>query len=134
MKARNFEDKGTSQRIKWTSQNTSIAKVSSKGVVTGKTVGKVKIIGAVGGKKYICKITVSKNEQSGNGSSLSSSESSSDDILIDNGDDTSSGMVWVPKSGSKYHSSSTCSGMKNPSYVTLSEAISSGYTACSKCW
>ena len=42
--------------------------------------------------------------------------------------------VWIPKTGSKYHSSSTCSGMKNPQYVTISVAISSGYTPCSKCY
>ena len=41
--------------------------------------------------------------------------------------------VWIPKSGSKYHSSSSCSNMKNPSKVTISEAISKGYGACSKC-
>lgn len=42
-------------------------------------------------------------------------------------------MVWIPKSGHKYHSISTCSNMKNPSQVTLSMAIDLGYTACSKC-
>lgn len=31
-------------------------------------------------------------------------------------------LVWIPKSGSKYHATSTCSGMKNPMQVTLSEA------------
>ena len=42
-------------------------------------------------------------------------------------------MVWIPKSGSKYHSISSCSNMKNPSQVTKSTAISKGYSACSKC-
>ena len=31
----------------------------------------------------------------------------------------SSTMVWIPKSGKKYHRSSSCSNMKNPSQVTL---------------
>jgi|GEM_PF-3963587 len=41
--------------------------------------------------------------------------------------------VWAPKSGKKYHSSSTCSNMKNPSQITLSAAKSKGLTPCSKC-
>ena len=43
-------------------------------------------------------------------------------------------MVWIPGSGSKYHSYEGCSNMKNPSEVTEDEAISRGYSACSKCW
>lgn len=31
-------------------------------------------------------------------------------------------MVWIPKSGSKYHSRSSCSGMEDPREVTISEA------------
>lgn len=46
----------------------------------------------------------------------------------------SGGMVWIPQKGSKYHSHSGCSGMKNPSQVTLDKAISLGYTACKKCY
>ena len=42
--------------------------------------------------------------------------------------------VWISKSGSKYHSRSTCSNMKNPSRVTLTAAINKGYASCSKCW
>lgn len=43
-------------------------------------------------------------------------------------------MVWIPQHGAKYHSSSTCSNMIDPSQVTLSDAIAWGYTACSKCY
>jgi len=43
-------------------------------------------------------------------------------------------MVWIPKSGSKYHSRSGCSNMKNPSHVTKAQAEASGYTPCKKCW
>lgn len=42
-------------------------------------------------------------------------------------------LVWIPKSGSKYHSKSTCSNMKNPLQVTLSEAKDGGYEPCKKC-
>lgn len=43
-------------------------------------------------------------------------------------------MVWIPRTGKKYHCSSSCSNMKNPSQVTKSEAISMGYTPCKKCY
>lgn len=43
-------------------------------------------------------------------------------------------MVWIPKSGSKYHSDPDCSNMKDPSQVSLSQAESLGYTPCKKCW
>lgn len=41
--------------------------------------------------------------------------------------------VWIPKSGKCYHKNSHCSGMKNPTKVTLQEAIDQGYRPCSKC-
>lgn len=43
-------------------------------------------------------------------------------------------MVWVPQSGSKYHRTSSCSGMKAPSQVTKAEAESRGYTPCKRCY
>ncbi len=43
-------------------------------------------------------------------------------------------MVWIPQTGSKYHSKSSCSGMKNPSQVTKSYAQNHGFTACKKCY
>lgn len=42
-------------------------------------------------------------------------------------------MVWIPKSGKKYHSYAGCSGMKDPSEVTLEEAEEMGYTPCKRC-
>lgn len=42
--------------------------------------------------------------------------------------------VWVTNSGDKYHNRSTCSNMKNPYTLPVSEAILHGYTMCSKCW
>lgn len=52
-----------------------------------------------------------------------------------NNNQASSGeMVWIPKSGSKYHSNSGCSNMKNPTQVTKEEAESRGYEPCKKCY
>ena len=42
-------------------------------------------------------------------------------------------MVWIPKSGSKYHSRPGCSNMDNPSEVPVSEAERRGFTPCKKC-
>ena len=43
-------------------------------------------------------------------------------------------MVWIPRTGSKYHRSSSCSNMKSPTQVTLSEAQAVGYEPCKKCY
>ena len=43
-------------------------------------------------------------------------------------------MVWIPNSGTKYHSHSSCSNMENPTQVTVSEAQSLGFTPCKKCY
>lgn len=45
----------------------------------------------------------------------------------------SSEMVWIPKTGSKYHSYPSCSNMKNPSQVTEEEAEAMGYEPCKRC-
>ena len=43
-------------------------------------------------------------------------------------------MVWIPNSGSKYHSHSGCSNMKNPRQVSRKEAEELDYEPCKKCW
>lgn len=43
-------------------------------------------------------------------------------------------MVWIPQSGSKYHSDPGCSNMENPTQVTISQAQANGYTACKRCY
>lgn len=45
-----------------------------------------------------------------------------------------SSMVWIPRTGSKYHSHAGCSNMKNPSQVSKSVAESRGFEPCKKCW
>ena len=41
--------------------------------------------------------------------------------------------VWVSRKGTKYHYSSTCSGMKSPIAMTLQQALDAGKSPCSKC-
>lgn len=49
-------------------------------------------------------------------------------------EDDESDMVWISRTGTKYHSNPDCSNMKNPGYVTLDEAIAQGRTPCKKCY
>ena len=47
----------------------------------------------------------------------------------------SSGSVWIPTNGGeKYHTDPDCSGMINPQYVSLNEAVELGFTPCKKCF
>ncbi len=50
--------KNTSSKVKWSSSNKKVVKVSSKGVLTPKSVGSAKVTAKVKGKKYTCKVTV----------------------------------------------------------------------------
>lgn len=43
-------------------------------------------------------------------------------------------LVWIPRSGTKYHRSQACSNMKSPTEVPLSEAVDRGFTPCKKCY
>lgn len=51
---------GTSQKIKWSSDNNSIASVSSTGKVTAKKQGKTTIRACVGNSKFSCKVSIKK--------------------------------------------------------------------------
>lgn len=42
-------------------------------------------------------------------------------------------MVWIPNSGSRYHLTATCSGMKDAREVALAEAREEGFTPCKRC-
>jgi len=49
---------GTTQNIKWSSNNKKVATVNSKGKVTAKKKGTAKITAKVGNKTFTCKVTV----------------------------------------------------------------------------
>lgn len=44
------------------------------------------------------------------------------------------GYVYIPRTGQRYHKDSICSGMRDPSYVSLSTAKKRGFTPCKKCY
>ena len=41
--------------------------------------------------------------------------------------------VWISRTGSKYHTNSNCSNMKNPSQISREEAEAQGYAPCKRC-
>lgn len=55
-------------------------------------------------------------------------------VQTESGTDEVGVQVWIPRTGSKYHSRSSCSGMKNPTQVSKSKAESLGYEPCKKCY
>ena len=107
--------------VTYSSSNEKVAKVDSNGVVTGVSAGSATITAECDGK--VDTIDVQVNTPVTRSASTSASTSSS-----------SGAMVWIPKSGSKYHRSASCSNMKNPSQVTLEQAEAWGYTPCKKCY
>ena len=63
-------------------------------------------------------------------------ETTAEAVVTENivSEDKAETMVWIPNSGKRYHCDSSCSGMKNPTEVTLQEAKELGYTACGRCY
>ena len=114
--------KGTSRKVTWSSSAPSVVSVNKKGKITAKRTGKATITAKVNGVKYKCKITVKSRPRKSSGSSSQTSSSGA------------SGYVWIPSTGSKYHSHASCSGMRSPRQVSISQAVSMGYSACKKCY
>ena len=80
-------------------------------------------------------ITINYATGDSSGSSSETSSNSTTEQTQSNNNQAASGdMVWIPNSGSKYHSRSGCSNMKNPRQVTKQEAENEGYEPCKKCW
>ena len=56
-------------------------------------------------------------------------------VTVPTYEDTTGNLVWVPvNGGTKYHSNSSCSKMKDPKQVTKEHAETNGYTACKRCY
>lgn len=69
------------------------------------------------------------------GEILSESASEAEETLAENEtEEVPVQMVWIPNSGSKYHSNAGCSNMKNPTQVTIDQAVNMGYQPCKKCY
>ena len=81
--------------------------------------------------------TTTSSQSNTSNSSTSSKETSSSKTETNSPTTTSSNpnseMVWVPKTGSRYHSRSDCSNMNNPTQMTKAEAEKQGKTPCKIC-
>lgn len=42
-------------------------------------------------------------------------------------------LVWISRTGSKYHTNPNCSNMKGPTQLTREEAEAQGYAPCKRC-
>ena len=63
-----------------------------------------------------------------------SSEAGDNTVTVPDEAETGDNLVWVPvNGGTKYHTKSSCSKMKDPIQVSLDTAIKNGYTACKRC-
>jgi uncharacterized protein YjdB len=117
--------KGTSRKVTWSSSAPSVVSVNKKGKITARRTGKATITAKVNGVKYKVTVKARSKKSSGQSSGKSSGQASSSGV---------NGYVWIPATGSKYHSSASCSGMHSPRQVSISQAISMGYSACKKCY
>lgn len=75
--------------------------------------------------------TTTQNESS----NQSKNSGSGNSVTVPDEEEYEGNLVWVPTNGgTKYHSKSSCSKMKDPMQVTKETAIENGYTACKKCY
>ena len=67
-------------------------------------------------------------------SESASSETESERVTVPTEEETEGDLVWVPRDGgTKYHSKSGCSGMKNPIQVSRETAQANGFEPCKRC-
>ena len=66
--------------------------------------------------------------------SATSSASTKKDYTPDYSSSASDEMVYVSRTGSKYHSSKYCSNMSDPEYMSIEAAKALGRTACKNCY
>ena len=87
------------------------------------------------GKRYYVRVRGYKVDSTGK--TIYGSWSSVKSLYISNPPKPSTpvtSMVYVSKTGSKYHRNPNCSNMKNPSCISINEAKSRGLGPCSKCY
>lgn len=92
---------GTKQKVKWSSSNTSVATVTSKGKVTAKKAGTATITAKVGTKKFTCKVTVKKASGSGSESALAANYKALKRYILLNGGNNKRGnkVIQIDRSG-----------------------------------
>ncbi len=73
--------------------------------------------------------TAPQTQSNGNNSTGNSN------VTVPSQEESTGNLVWVPTNGgTKYHSKSSCSNMKDPIQVSPETAKSNGYTPCGRCY
>lgn len=127
-------------KVTLSSSNSDVVKVAPSGYITAVKAGTAKVtLTSSNGVKATCSVTVkdpnSETKKSTKKKSTKSVKKTTTKATATKKTTKSSGgTCWIPRTGKKYHSSSRCSNMKNPTKTTVSYAKSMGYTRCSKCW
>lgn len=138
LKAKVFPRTAPNKKIRWKSNDTDIATVTAAGRVKGMDIGRATITAtSVSGRKIArCKVNVvAKGSQTPAPAPTPEPTPAPEPAPpAAPGGIPDSATVWVPRTGAKFHSTPTCSGMRNPSQTTAGDARSRGYTPCSKCW
>jgi hypothetical protein len=76
----------------------------------------------------------SANTSDSNGTSASADSGGGTGVTVPSTGDTEGDLVWIPTNGgTKYHSTSSCSNMKDPMQVTKEHAEANGFTPCKRC-
>ncbi|MCD7955322.1 MAG: Ig-like domain-containing protein [Lachnospiraceae bacterium] len=141
-KTKKLKISGTTETVTWKSSNKKVATVSKTGKITAKKAGTATITATVLGKKYKCVVTVSKaassssgttSSSASNGSSTSGSSSGSSASSGSSSSTTTSSVVYITKTGSKYHRAGCRYLSSSMIEIDLSTAIAKGYEACSVC-
>lgn len=81
--------------------------------------------------------TEKEQAEPGSGDSESDEWTDFEELIEDEeavSEDADEVLVWVSKTGECYHSDSSCSRMRNPWQVPLSEAEENGRRPCQKCY
>ena len=105
--------KNTNKKVKWSCSRSSVATVTQSGRVRAKKQGSCKVTAKVGGKNYVCRVTVKKK-----------ASSTKKHVTY----------VYVTDTGSKYHRAGCRYLWNSKRKVSLASAKSFGYSACSVCW
>lgn len=114
-KSKTLKVTGTSQKVTWSSSDTSIATVNSSGKVTTKSAGKAKIYASVGGKTIATCYVIVKAKKTTSSS-------------------TDSTTVYITRTGEKYHRYGCRYLRQSCIPVSLKSALECGYDACSVCY
>lgn len=79
-------------------------------------------------------ITTERKTASSSTESHGSSAGDNGSVTLPNESENEGNLVWVPvNGGTKYHTKSSCSNMKEPMQVSLETAIENGYEPCKRC-